>query len=162
MSNARQASTRRAALMALAVGLSACASLTPQEPLKVEVVGIEPLAGQGLELRMAVKLRVLNPNNMPIAYDGAFVELDVRGKNLASGVSNERGSVPRFGETVLTVPVTVSAVAALRQAMGIAAGDRSPVGYVVRGKLSGPLFNSHYFTSQGEFSLPAALRGNAP
>jgi LEA14-like dessication related protein len=151
---------RRAALLALCLGLAACATLAPSTPPRVDVVGIEPLAGQGLELRLAVKLRVLNPNDAPLQYDGVFVEMDVRGQSFASGISNERGTVPRYGETVLTIPVTVAAMAALRQALGIAGGDHSPISYQVRGKLSGPVFTSHSFRSDGEFKLPAGLIGH--
>lgn len=149
------ARARRAALLALPLLLAGCASVIHREPPKVDVVGIEPLAGQGLELRLAVKLRVLNPNDIAIDYDGLYLELDVRGKNFARGVSNERGSVPRFGETVLSVPVTVPAMSALTQGLGIARGDRGPIAYQVRGTISGPLFSSHRFKSDGEFSLPA-------
>ncbi|MBS3912622.1 MAG: LEA type 2 family protein [Hydrogenophaga sp.] len=151
-------STRRSLLvLALASSLSACASLAPGDPPRVDVVGVEPLAGQGMEVRLLVKLRVINPNDSAIEYDGVFVEMDVRGKSFASGVSNARGTVPRFGETVLTVPVTVPALAMLRQALGMAQGDRSPVSYVVSGKLSGPQWRSLRFRSSGEFRLPEPL-----
>lgn len=151
-------STRRSLLLlALAGGLSACASLVRTDPPRVDVVGVEPLAGQGMEVRLLVKLRVINPNDSAIEYDGVFVEMDVRGKSFASGVSNARGTVPRFGETVLTVPVTVPALAMLRQALGMAQGDRSPVSYVVSGKLSGPQWRSLRFRSSGEFRLPEPL-----
>jgi LEA14-like dessication related protein len=148
---------RAALLMLLALGLSACASLLPGEPPRVDVVGVEPLAGQGMEVRMLVKLRVINPNDTPIEYDGVLVDMEVRGKRFASGVSNERGTVPRYGEALLTVPVTVPALAVLRQALGFALDDRSPITYVVSGKLSGPQWNSHRFSSEGEFQLPAGL-----
>jgi LEA14-like dessication related protein len=92
---------RVVALGLLALLISACASLLPGDPPKVDVVGVQPLAGQGMELRMLVRLRVLNPNDTPIEYDGLFVEMDVRGKRFASGVSDARGTIPRFGEAVL-------------------------------------------------------------
>ena len=36
-------------------------------------------------------------------FGGTALELEVNGKTLATGVSDQRGSVPRFGETVLVV-----------------------------------------------------------
>lgn len=141
-------------VLALAASLSACASLAPGDPPRVDVVGVEPLAGQGMEVRLLVKLRVINPNDSAIDYDGLFVEMDVRGKSFASGVSNARGTVPRFGEALLTVPVTVPALAMLRQALGMAQGDRSPITYAINGKLSGPQWRSLRFSSSGEFKLP--------
>ena len=67
--------------------MAGCASLQSRDPLQVTVAGIEPLQGQGLELRMLVKLRVQNPNDAPVDYNGVAVEMDVQGKSFASGVS---------------------------------------------------------------------------
>jgi len=111
---------RTALTLLLAVALSACASFTPGETPKVDVVGVQPVPGQGLELRLLVKLRVINPNDSAIDYDGVYVEMDVAGKRFASGVSDAKGAVPRFGETVISVPVSVPAFALLSQAMGVA------------------------------------------
>jgi LEA14-like dessication related protein len=149
---------RVVALGLLALLISACASLLPGDPPKVDVVGVQPLAGQGMELRMLVKLRVLNPNDTPIDYDGLFVEMDVRGKRFASGVSDARGTIPRFGEAVLSVPVTVPAMAMLRQALGMAQGDQSVISYSVSGKLSGPQWRNLRFNSEGEFKMPEGMR----
>jgi LEA14-like dessication related protein len=142
----------------MAIALTACASLAPGDPPRVDVVGVLPLQGQGMELRMLVQLRVVNPNDTPIEYNGVFVEMDVRGKRFATGVSDARGSVPRFGETVLSVPMTVPAFAMLRQALGVAQGDIGTVTYAVSGKLSGPQWRSLRFNSDGEFKLPEGMR----
>ena len=160
-----QASRRLAlaALAALPLLLAGCAALAPDHEPKVEVVGVEPLPGHGLELRMAVKLRVLNPSKYPLDYDGVYLEMDLRGKHFASGVSDDKGSVPRFGEVVVTVPITVTALAIWQQAL-VTREDDNNVSYQLRGKLSGPVFQSHRFQSEGEFQLPAILpgRGNLP
>jgi LEA14-like dessication related protein len=142
--------------------LSGCAGLGLRDPLAVYVVGMEPLPGQGMEGRFLVKLRVQNPNEQPIEYDGIALSLDVRGSRLATGVSDERGTVPRFGEAVIAVPVSVPATALLRQALGFAAGDRSRVDYRLRGRLGGPTFGGMSFESSGEFALPAGLAGERP
>ena len=88
----------------------------------VTVAGIEPLQGQGLEMRMLVKLRVQNPNDSQIDYNGVSLKLDVQDKTLASGVSDQAGTVPRFGEAVIEVPVTISAMNIARQVMGAMGG----------------------------------------
>src|SRR5262245_28448959 len=85
--------------------LGGCATLEGRDPVQVTVAGIEPLEGEGLEVRMLVKLRVQNPNDTPVDYSGVYVKLDVQGSTFASGVSDERGSVPRYGESVIGVPV---------------------------------------------------------
>ena len=142
-------------LAALSV-LAGCAGLTARDPVRVHLVGLEPLPGQGLELRFAVKLRVQNPNETAIDYDGVALTLEVNRKSLATGVSDAKGSVPRFGEAVISVPVTISAFAALRQALGLAEGDRlDDIPYVLSGKLSGGPFGVFRFSDEGTLSLPA-------
>jgi hypothetical protein len=143
-------------VLVLALILGGCAGLPGHDPVRINVVGIEPLAGEGMEMRFTLKLRVQNPNEGAIDYDGVALELELNGQPFAAGVSDARGSVPRFGETVLSVPVTVSATAALRQALGLIGGaplERVP--YALRGKLAGGLIGSVRFTDAGTLSLPA-------
>ena len=88
------------ALSLLLLTLSACALFPNRDPVNITVVGIEPLQSQDLEVRFAVKLRVQNPNETAIDYNGVALDLDVNGRPLASGVSDQIGSIPRFSETV--------------------------------------------------------------
>jgi LEA14-like dessication related protein len=151
---------RRALLSLFAVVLAACAAMAPRDPVQVQVVGVEPLQGEGMELRFLCKLRVQNPNDAPIDYDGIYVDLEVRGSSLATGVSDAAGTVPRFGEVVLGVPVSVSALRIARQAIGMymdRGTDRTRVEYVLKGKISGATFSSVRFESKGELNLPASL-----
>ena len=140
----------------VAVGLVACASMPHRDPLNVSVAGIESLPGEGMEVRLLVKLRVQNPNDTPVEFDGVSLNLDVQGRTFATGVSAESGTVPRFGETVVTVPVTVSMLRIARQFVGML--DSEPVEkitYAMDGKLSGvSLFETHRFAAKGEFALP--------
>jgi len=130
-----------------------CAALQTKDPLNVTVAGIEPLQGQGLELRLAVKLRVQNPNEDPVEYDGVAVEMNVQGKTFATGVANVAGTVPRFGETVVTVPVTISAFRMARQVMGaMKGGGLGKIDYEMKGKLNTG-FSPTRFATRGSFDL---------
>lgn len=147
----------RLLLVGLLLNLGACALFAPRDALNVQVAGIEPLTGEGLELRMLVKLRVQNPNDFALDYNGVALELEVNGRRLASGVSDQQGSVPRFGESVLQVPMTVSAFSAARQALGLAerfGEDQLP--YVLRGKLASGVFGTQRFVEKGTLEFPGA------
>lgn len=145
-----------AVLLLFAVGflLGGCAALM-REPVRVSVAGLDPLVGQGLEMRFSLKLRVQNPTDAPIDYDGISVSLDLNGTPFASGVSDRAGTVPRFGEAVLDVPVSVSAFAAARQAWnlpGAAANGELP--YALRGRLAGSGLGTVHFSDAGTLRLP--------
>lgn len=154
---------RRTLLLLLALGalqLGGCASFLRHEPVQVIVAGIEPLQGEGLELRMLVKLRIQNPNEAPLEFNGVSLLLDVQGKRFATGVSDMVGSIPRYGETIVAVPVSISVFNMARQAIGVMAEEyRGPLEYEMTGKLAGPQFSGVRFRSNGEFSLPAEIFG---
>ncbi len=139
------------ALIAATLALPGCATLGGKDPLQVAVAGIEPLQekGEGLELRLLVKLRVQNPNSAPISYDGAYVKLEVQDRTFATGVSDAGGSVAGFSEAVVEVPVTVSMLRIVRQVIGMR-GDAPAV--QVRYEMSGKL-GSHRFSAEGEFPM---------
>nr|WP_315445511.1 LEA type 2 family protein [uncultured Pseudomonas sp.] len=144
-------------LSLLLLSLSACALFPNRDPVTINVVGIEPLTSQDLEVRFAIKLRVQNPNETAIDYNGIALDLEVNGHPLASGVSDQRGTIARFSETVVSVPVSVSAFSVLRQTLGLSQTqtlDNLP--YVLRGKLAGGLFGTMRFTDSGKLSLPKA------
>jgi LEA14-like dessication related protein len=154
----------RAGLVAVGALVTACASMPSRDPLGVTVAGIESLPGEGMELRLLVKLRVQNPNDTPVEFDGVALNLDVQGRAFASGVSAETGVVPRFGETVVSVPVTVSMLRMVRQVAGMIDGrSTDKITYAMSGKLSGTtLFSTRHFTATGEFALPQESSQDTP
>jgi LEA14-like dessication related protein len=141
-------------LTAAALGLVGCASLHRTDPPQVTLLGIEPLASEGLGERLQLKLRVQNPNETPIPYDGIYVELIVENKSLGSGVSSQSGTVPAFGEAVFVVPVEVSLLGIASEAFGLLSGkSMDKITYEMRGKLSSGISGAVRFKSQGELSL---------
>ena len=134
-------------LFAAVFVLGGCAGLT-REPVSVTVAGLDPLVGQGLEMRFSLKLRVQNPNDTPIEYDGISVALELNGTPFASGVSDRAGVVPRFGEAVIDVPVSVSAFACRAAANG-------ELPYALRGRLAGGVLGSVHFHDAGTLRMPA-------
>lgn len=145
-------------IAAAALSLAACASLPHTDPPQVTVVDIEPAEGEGLEARMQLKLRVQNPNNAPIEFSGVYVDLKVQGKSFASGVSDQSGTVPSFGETLIGVPVTVSIISIVGEALGILGGKSlDKITYEMSGKLNSATSGTLRFKSHGELTLPTSL-----
>lgn len=144
-------------ILLLTLGLSACALFQARDPLNISMIGIDPLPGQDLELRMAVKIRVQNPNETPVDFNGIALNLEVNDQPLAAGVSDQRGHIGRYDEAVIVVPVSITAFAFLRQAYGLSRVESlQGLPYVLRGKLaSGPL-GTVRFTDKGKLDLPAA------
>src|SRR5574340_452588 len=156
--------TSRSALLVLfafgALLFGGCASLQGREPIQVIMAGVEPLQGEGLELRMLVKLRIQNPNDLALDFNGVSVQMDVQGKRFATGVSDAVGSVPRFGETIVDVPVSIPVFRIASQAIGVMAKEyHGKLTYEMSGKLAGPALSSVHFKSSGEFTLPAEIFG---
>lgn len=146
--------------LAAVLAIAGCASLAGRDPLEVAVAGIEPMQeqGEGLELRLLVKLRVQNPNPDAISYGGAFVKVEVQDKTFATGVTDAGGTVPGFGEAVVEVPVTVSMLRMVRQVIGMKdAAQADQIRYTMSGKLG-----SHRFSASGEFSMKPQPQPDPP
>lgn len=87
--------------------LSGCASvgmLDFDEP-EVELLALEPLPSQGLEARFLVKLRVVNPNSIPLEINGMSYDVFIRDSKVLSGVSNEGLKVGAYSESVAELEV---------------------------------------------------------
>jgi LEA14-like dessication related protein len=151
---------RRLALLTLTALLAGCAALQGADAPKVSVAGFEGLPSEGMELRFLVKLRVQNPGDTVLQIDGVALDLAVRGMGFASGVSPVQASVPRFGETVVAVPVTVPATAVLRQAWSLVGGSElRRIEFELSGRLASGPFGGHRFESRSELDWPP---GSAP
>jgi LEA14-like dessication related protein len=144
----------RSVALLLVLLVAGCASLSSRDPLTIDVAGIDPLPSEGLELRLAVRVRIQNPNDATIDYTGAALDLELNGQRLASGVSGELGTVARYGESVLTIPVTISAFNVARQLMGFI-DNRNPERVTIRisGKLDGGFLSTYRFSDEESIEL---------
>lgn len=161
------------ALVSGAALASGCASLGA-EPLRVFLVDLKSLPGQGLEWRMQARLRVQNPGSAEVRFEGVSLTLDLRGQAFASGVSPQAGVIPGYGEAEIELPLTISGFSVLRQMFDLVrelareAGPRSPapaLPYALRGRLGGAGgWGGHGFESSGVVEWPefGASRPGAP
>ncbi len=140
----------------LALFLSGCSVLRQDDPPQVSLVGLQPLPGEGMELRFAARLRIQNPNEQAIDYRGLSLRLEVNDQPLASGVSDASGTLPGFGEQVLSVPMSISGLSMLRQ--GWQLGAQAPaqgLPYRLTGKLAAGPLNAVRFEERGTLDWDA-------
>jgi LEA14-like dessication related protein len=135
--------------------MNGCATLQG-DPLQVTVVGIEPLQGEGMELRLMVKLRVQNPNDAPLEYRGVALQMDVQGNDSRQRRKRQQRHRAGLRRSRHHGPVSISAYSMVRQAIGMATNrDTRKITYDMKGKLSAGAFATRRFSTRGDFELPA-------
>jgi LEA14-like dessication related protein len=113
---------------------SGCASLIGSlEPPEVYVTSLAPLDASLFEQRLRIDLRIRNPNNAPLEISGIEFELDVNGAPLARGLSNEEITVPRLGESVISVVASTTLTDLARQIVQL--GSQRSLDYSLRGRV---------------------------
>jgi LEA14-like dessication related protein len=143
------------ALLLCTIVLHACAAVGMREPLSATIADLKPIEVGVLEQRYAMKVRVLNPNNTEIAFDGAVFDLEINDTPFAKGVSDQRSVIPRFGEAVIDVQVVSGLQNILRQINELLKGDRASLTYRIKGRLhSAGGFGFVRFDTSGEIVFP--------
>jgi len=150
---------KKALLMLLCViSLEACAAFSMQEPLSVTIADLKPIEVGILEQRYALKVRLLNPNDAEIIFDGVVFDLEVNDVAFAKGVSNQSSVIPRFGEAVIDVHAVSGLQNILMQINELLKGERTTLTYRIKGRLHTGGFGYTSFDSSGEIAIPAGLR----
>ena len=145
--------TRRSLISCCAAALlAACA--TPAAPPRVNVASVQRIEAGSMELRFIARLRVQNVNQTAIEFSGASAELKLYGKVIGTGVSDGRGYVPPFGETFVEIPITVSGIGDVRQAIGLYGAPDRKLDTVLTGRLVGSPFDNLSFEWRGELAMP--------
>jgi len=72
---------------------------------EIELLALEPLPSQGMEARFLVRLRVVNPNAIPLEVNGMSYDVFIRDSKVLSGVSNEGLKVGAYSESVAELEV---------------------------------------------------------
>ena len=148
------------ALLALlcSISLNACAAFSMQEPLNVTIADLKPIEVGVLEQRYALKVRLLNPNDVEIAFDGVVFDLEINDTPFAKGVSNQSSVIPRFGEAVIDVQAVSGLQNILWQINELLKGERTTLTYRIKGRLHSGGFGFTRFDSSGEIAIPATSR----
>jgi LEA14-like dessication related protein len=107
-------------------------SVQPESP-EVLLVDITPLDATMFEQRLKVDLRVRNPNDFDLEVTGLDFTLHLNDQRLARGLSNKASTIPRLGDSVISVETTTSTLDVIRQLLKLS--QRQEVNYKVDGIL---------------------------
>jgi LEA14-like dessication related protein len=143
--------------------LSGCAAMHGfKEDPKISIADIRIQDVKAMEGVFLIKLRILNPNDVPLDLHGINCELEINKRHFASGIGDSNQSVPAFGTAIVPVEVyasvldMISSVADLIHSAGKKPSKDKPVPYSLQGtvRLGIHGFKKEVpFTSSGELSL---------
>ena len=106
-----------------------------------------------IEQRMALKLRVQNPNRFDIPINGISYELEFNDTPFAQGVAQPQTTVPAYGEAMIQTEATCNLGSILRQLEVLQKDKR--LRYRLQGKVDlGGWRGSQPFSVDGEIAMP--------
>ena len=148
-----------AALALFVLLLGGCAGMGLQTPT-VTLANVEVIEAGLFEQRLAIKLRIMNPNNAEIPINGLSFEVELNGEPFAKGVSNRAVTVPRLGEAVLDVTAVTGFAGIIRQIQGLSRGSIDAISYRIKGRLmTGSTSYGLNFDEMGKLEMPKASQG---
>ena len=132
--------------------ISACSTAEPVPP-QVRVVDLRLLESSLFEQRFEIDLSIGNPNDFALPLDGLSFALEVNGSPFASGLSDQRVTIPRLGEGRVSVAASTTLVDMVRQMLLLA--ERGDITYRLRGLayMDSLARRSVPFESEGSFHL---------
>jgi LEA14-like dessication related protein len=143
--------------------LNGCAAMYGfKEDPKVSIADIRIQEVKALEGVFLIKLRILNPNDVPLDLHGINCDLEINKRHFASGIGDSNQTVPAFGTTVVPVEVyasvldMIASVADLIHTAGKIPAKEEPVPYTLQGTVRVGIhgFKKEVpFKSSGELSL---------
>ena len=95
--------------------LSACSTITGDyDPPRVSVESFRSLPGDGATPQFEIGLRIANPNKQALDVAGIAYDVEVLGKDLVSGVSNEVPRIEGYSEESVTLTATFNWLSMIR------------------------------------------------
>lgn len=123
--------------LCLAVLLTGCAALRPPlEAPHVTLTDLRLLDMTLFEQRYGVKIRVQNPNPIELPITGTNFRLDVNDNELGRGVSNQKVTVPAYGEAVMEIQLTSNLARIIDQLRSVESGKGTSLHYRLVGWVS--------------------------
>ena len=107
-----------------------------------------------MEQRYLVKIRLQNRSREALDIEGISFDLDLNSRRFASGVSNQKATIPGFSESTLEVKLSSTVFGLIRQINELQNRQDGSFDYEIKGSLSTPdtLF-AIPFSDKGEIDL---------
>lgn len=153
---------RLCGLMLLTVWLGGCASLSSHpEPVRVTVSDLRVIEATMLEQVYGLTLRVQNPNDTPIEFQGMSFKLAINDLEFGSGVSDSRVTVPAFGDAKVEVRLVSTLFRLFRHLRALQDDSDGPLSYQIAGRISlADRLGWLRFREQGELDLRSIEPGS--
>jgi LEA14-like dessication related protein len=116
--------------------LTGCASIAPQlDPPKVSIDSFKSLPSEGGAPRFEIKLRVANPNKQTLDIAGISYSVELLGKEVISGVTNDVPTIKGYSEEVVTLEAGLQLFQLLRLLSGLGRTQADALDYRFSAKI---------------------------
>ena len=105
-----------------------------EEPT-VELVSFKVLPANGFEQNFEIGLKLTNPNNFDLPFNGISYQLSVAGETLASGVAADVPMAAAYGESRFVVPVSTSLIRGFKVIRALMEKQGQDISYQLKAKL---------------------------
>jgi len=126
----------RCFLVAALFFLSGCASMNlDYEDPSVELVSFKALPASGFEQNFEIGLKLTNPNDFDLPFNGISYQLSVAGEELAHGVASNIPTAEAYGESRFVVPVSASLLGGFKVIRALMSKQGKDISYQLKAKL---------------------------
>ncbi|MBE9537807.1 MAG: LEA type 2 family protein [Proteobacteria bacterium] len=116
--------------------LTGCASIAPElDPPKVSIESFKSLPSSGGAPRFEIKLRVANPNKQTLDIAGISYSVELLGKEVISGVTNDVPTIEGYSEEVVTLEAGLQLFQLLRLLSGLGRTQADALDYRFSAKI---------------------------
>lgn len=145
--------------------LSSCATMNiDYEEPTVELVSFKVLPANGFEQNFEVGLKLTNPNNFELPFNGISYQLSVIGVNLAKGVAADIPTAAAYGESRFVVPVSANLIGGVRVIKALIDNKGQDISYQLNAKIDVdiPFMPKISVFQEGVIPLGQKLLGQKP
>ena len=116
--------------------LSACAGLTKDmDPPKVTLESFNALPSEGGAPRFDIKLRIINPNDAVLDIAGISYDIELMGRDMVSGVTNDVPRIGAYSEEVVNLQASLQLFELLRLFASLGTSGEGPLDYRFSAKI---------------------------